>query len=140
MPLDEERTSVEHEQSVFHGIDRLKAAVEQNPEAQKLLKNISIRTINEIAVNRTYRNQITSKIQMGHKISDTALLVRRIVLSVESELNKKIESAKRSDTRLKRSKEKTIVLNWYRANKEELKKIFDLYNLLIDTKKNMFKS
>jgi hypothetical protein len=60
--------------------------------------------------------------------------VQGLILSIEAKLNKSISEAKKEDTRRKRQQEKTIVLGWYKANKNELKKIFDLQNLLVEAK------
>jgi hypothetical protein len=107
-------------------------------QAGNIFRTISPRTLNEIAVNDTYKIQIKAwnnlKVRQGQKISNTSEHVRGLILSVESKLNDSIADAKKDDTRLKRSKEKTIVMNWYKSNKEELKKIFDLQNLLVDAK------
>lgn len=103
-----------------------------------LFRTISSRTLNEIAANETYNVQIktwnNSKVREGQKITNTAEHVKGLILSIESKLNKSIGEAKKEDTRLKRSKEKTIIMNWYKANKDELKKIFDLQNLLVEAK------
>jgi hypothetical protein len=103
-----------------------------------LFREISSRTLNEIATNDTYKIQIktynNSKIREGQEIKNTATHVQGLILSIEEKLNKHIQEAKKQDTRLKRSKEKTIIMNWYKANRLELKKIFDLQNLLIEAK------
>ena len=107
-------------------------------QAGNLFRTISARTLNEIAASETYNIQIkawnNSKVRAGEKISNTAAHVQGLILSVESKLNKAIEEAKKADTKLKRQREKTIVMNWYKSNKDELKKIFDLQNLLVDAK------
>lgn len=107
-------------------------------QAGSLFRNISSRTLNEIAENETYRIQIktwnNSKVREGQKITNTAEHVKGLILSIESKLNATIADAKKEDTRLKRSKEKTIIMNWYKANKDQLKLIFDLQNILTDAK------
>lgn len=107
-------------------------------KAGSLFRTISARTLNEIATNDTYKIQIktwnNSKVREGQEIKDTAAHVQGLILSIEAKLNKSISEAKKQDTRLKREKEKTIVMNWYKANKNELKKIFDLQNLLVEAK------
>ena len=99
---------------------------------------ISARTLNEIATNDTYKVQIktwnNSKVREGQAITNTAAHVKGLILSIEEKLNKSIAEAKKADTRTNREREKGIVLGWYKANKDELKKIFDLQNLLIDAK------
>jgi hypothetical protein len=103
-----------------------------------LFRTISARTLSEISVNDTYKIQIKAwnnlKVRNNEKITDTAAHVRGLIETVEDKLNKNLADAKKEDTRLKRAKEKTIILNWYKANKDELKKIFDLQNLIVDAK------
>lgn len=107
-------------------------------QAGNLFRSISARTLNEIATNDTYKIQIKAwnnlKVREGQKINNTAEHVKGLIMTVESKLNASIADAKKEDTRLKRSKEKTIIMNWYKANKDELKKIFDLQNILVDAK------
>jgi hypothetical protein len=105
-----------------------------------LFRSISPRTLNEIATNETYRVQIkawsNSKVRAGQSISDTSRHTQGLLLSVENKLNQMIADSKKEDTRLKRIKEKTIIMNFYKQNAGELKKIFDLQNL-ITLAKNM---
>ena len=107
-------------------------------KAGSLFRTISARTLNEIATNDTYKIQIktwnNSKVREGQEIRDTSAHVQGLILSIEAKLNKSIAEAKKEDTRRKRQQEKTIVLGWYKANKNELKKIFDLQNLLVEAK------
>jgi hypothetical protein len=107
-------------------------------EAGSLFRQISTRTMNEISVNESYKIQIKAwnnlKVREGKEITNTSTHVQQLILSIEEKMNKSIAEAKKQDTRLKRQKEKTIVVNWYKANKNELKKIFDLQNLLVRAK------
>jgi hypothetical protein len=107
-------------------------------EAGSLFRTISARTLNEIATNETFRIQIKAwnnlKVREGKEITNTATHVQGLILSIEEKLNKSIAEAKKEDTRLKRQKEKTLIMNWYKANRNELKKIFDLQNLLVRAK------
>lgn len=107
-------------------------------EAGSIFRTISARTLNEIATNETFRIQIKAwnnlKVREGKEITNTATHVQGLILSIEEKLNKNIAEAKKEDTRLKRQKEKTLIMNWYKANRNELKKIFDLQNLLVRAK------
>jgi hypothetical protein len=107
-------------------------------QAGSLFRTISPRTMNEIATNDTYKIEIKAwnnlKVREGKEIKDTASHVTGLILRVEEKLNKSILEAKKADTRQKREKEKTIVLNFYKNNRNELKKIFDLQNLLVRAK------
>lgn len=103
-----------------------------------LFRNISSRTLQEIATNETYKVQIkawnNSKVREGQKITNTGAHVQGLILSIEQKMNKAIADAKKEDTRRKREQEKTLVLGWYKRNKDELKKILDLQNLIVDAK------
>lgn len=103
-----------------------------------LFRQISSRTLNEIAVNDTYKIEIKAwnnlKVREGQEIRNTAAHVQGLILKVEEKLNKSIQEAKKQDTKLKRQKEKTIIMNWYKVNRNDLKLIFDLQNLIIEAK------
>jgi hypothetical protein len=103
-----------------------------------LFRTISPRTLNEIATNDTYKIEIKAwnnlKVREGKEITDTSSHVTGLILRVEEKLNKSILEAKKADTKKKRQMEKTIVMNFYRNNRNELKKIFDLQNLLVRAK------
>jgi hypothetical protein len=106
--------------------------------AGNLFRTISARTLNEIATNDAYKVQIkawnNSKVREGQAITNTSEHVKGLILSIEERMNKSIAEAKKADTKANRQREKTIVVGWYKANKDELKKIFDLQNLIIDAK------
>ena len=103
-----------------------------------LFRTISSRTLNEISVNDTYKIQIKAwnnlKVREGQTITNTAMHVRGLIQTVEEKLNKSISEAKKADTRLKRQREKTVIMNFYKSNKDELKKILDLQNLIVEAK------
>jgi hypothetical protein len=103
-----------------------------------LFRRISSRTLNEIATNETYKIQIktwnNSKVRDGQAITDTAAHVRGLILHIEAKLNASIAEAKKANTKLKREREKTIIMNFYKQNKDQLKLIFDLQNLILTAK------
>ncbi len=107
-------------------------------QAGSLFRTISPRTMNEIATNDTYKIEIKAwnnlKVREGKEITDTAAHVTGLILRVEEKLNKSIIEAKKEDTKRKRQMEKTIIMNFYKNNRNELKKIFDLQNLLVRAK------
>ena len=107
-------------------------------EAGSLFRTISARTLNQIATNDTYKIQIkawnNSKVRAGEEIKNTAQHVAGLIAHVEEKLNKNILDAKKADTKRKRQLEKNIVIGFYRQNKNELKKILDLQNLLVRAK------
>lgn len=107
-------------------------------EIVALFKNISSKTLNEIALSQTYKTQIkqwnNSKIRDGQKITSTLDHFKGLVHFVETKLNASIIEAKKSDTKQRRQKEKTVVLNFYKQNSLEIQKIFQLYNYIVDAK------
>jgi hypothetical protein len=112
-------------------------------QAGTLFRTISARTLNEIATNDTYKIQIkawnNSKVREGQEITNTTAHVQGLILEVEKKLNKNITDAKKADTKVKRQQEKNIVMRFYTSNKNELKKIFDLQNLLTKAKNMIVK-
>jgi hypothetical protein len=115
--------------------DTLNAILSQ---AGSLFRTISPRTMNQIATNDTYKITIKAwnnlKVREGKEITNTTSHVAGLISSVEEKLNKSILEAKKADTKQKRQMEKKIIMEFYKSNKNELKKIFDLQNLLIRAK------
>ena len=66
-------------------------------------------------------------------------IVSGLISTVTEKLNKSILDAKKQDTKNKRQQEKKIVLDFYIGNKNELKKIFDLQNDIVDSKNMIIK-
>ena len=115
--------------------DALNAILSQ---AGSLFRTISARTLNIIATNDTYKIAIkawnNSKVREGKEITNTSQHVAGLIATIEEKLNKSILEAKKADTRQKREMEKKIIMEFYKSNKNELKKIFDLQNLLVRAK------
>jgi hypothetical protein len=107
-------------------------------QAGGIFRTISPRTLNQIATNDTYKITIKAwnnlKVREGKEITNTSAHVAGLISSVEEKLNKSILEAKKADTRQKRQMEKKIIMEFYKSNKNELKKIFDLQNLLVRAK------
>ena len=120
--------------------DALNAILSQ---AGSLFRTISSRTMNEIATNDTYKVTIKAwnnlKVREGKEITNTATHVAGLISSVEEKLNKSILEAKKADTKQKRQMEKKLVMDFYKSNKNELKKIFDLQNILVRAKNMIVK-
>lgn len=119
-------------------LEETKKLTELLSQAGTLFRQISARTLNQIATSDTYKIQIkawnNTKVREGQKITNTALHVQGLIQAVETKLNKEIIEAKKEDTRRKRQMEKNIVLGFYKQNKDQLKLIFDLQNILTDAK------
>ena len=99
-------------------------------------RTIPAATLNFIASNETYRIHIMSfynqKIRMGEHMG--AGHTQALIKWVGDKYQKGIDEAKMPATKAKRKAERDMVLRWYRQNAGDLKKIFQLQNLLIDAK------
>jgi hypothetical protein len=112
-------------------------------QAGSLFRTISPRTLNQIATTETYNIQIKTwnnlKVREGKEITNTTQHVAGLIATIQEKLNKNILDAKKADTKTKRQEEKKMVMAFYIGNKNELKKIFDLQNLLVRAKNMIVK-
>lgn len=103
-----------------------------------LFRTISPRTLGIIATNETFRIYIKTwnnqMIREGQKITNTSNHVAGLMKFVEDKLNKSILEAKKADTKRKRQEEKKQVMTFFKTNRNELAKIYELYNLMIEAK------
>lgn len=120
-----------HKHDSFEHGKKVEAVLEN---AEEVFKSISPRTLNMIATTETYRMHI-KHVKPHGEIPNTKSFVAALISHVEEYTNKSIITAKRSDTKHKRSLEKKIVTTFFKTHKEDLKKMFDLYNLFIEAKK-----
>jgi len=111
--------------------------------AGRTLQSISSLTMNRIAASETILNQIktfnNTKVRAGQKITNTKLHTAQLIKYVEDKLNKEILAAKREETKRKRQLEKNEVLRFYRSNSTQLQLIFDLMNLIVESKNMVVK-
>jgi hypothetical protein len=107
-------------------------------QAGRVFQTIPALTLNRIAASETYLTQIktfnNTKVREGKKILDTRKHTQELINWVEAKLNKEVLAAKKEDTKQKRIKEKNEVMRFYRSNSIQLKQIFDLMNLIVDSK------
>ena len=112
-------------------------------QAGSLFRTISPRTLNQIATTESFNIQIKAwnnlKVREGKEITNTTQHVAGLIATVQEKLNKNILDAKKADTKTKRQEEKKMVMAFYIGNKNELKKIFDLQNLLVRAKNMIVK-
>jgi hypothetical protein len=112
-------------------------------QAGTIFQKLNGLSLNRIAANDTILMQIktfnNTKVRAGEHINDTGKHVQELMKWVEDRLNKEIIAAKKEDTRLKRQAEKNEIMRFYRNNAGELKNIFDLMNLLVDSKNMIVK-
>jgi Family of unknown function (DUF6267) len=101
-----------------------------------LFRTIPASLLNQIATNDTYRIQIMSfynqKIRAGEHMGANHL--NQLIQWVTDKYQKTIDDAKLPATKAKRKAERDMVIRWYRQNAADIKKIFQLQNLLIDAK------
>ena len=107
-------------------------------DAGRLFNKINPALLNRIASSEVYLMQIktfnNTKVRAGEEIKNTMMHTNQLIKWVEERLNKEILSAKKADTKEKRLKEKNEVIRFYRQNAEQLKMIFDLQNMIVESK------
>jgi hypothetical protein len=107
-------------------------------QAGTVFKSINAMTMNRIASSESLLTYVktfnNTKVRSGESIRDTRAHTLQLIKWVEDKFNKEILSAKKSDTKLKRQAEKNEVMRFFRGNAAELKKIFDLQNLIVEAK------
>jgi hypothetical protein len=101
-----------------------------------LFRSIPASLLNQIAVNDTYRLNIMTfynqKVRAGEHMGANHLT--QLIKWVGDKYQKGIDDAKMPATKAKRKAERDMIIRWYRNNAADLKKIFQLQNLLIDAK------
>lgn len=107
-------------------------------QIRALFRQIDSQVLNKISATETINTQIkiwnNLKVRAGEKISDTRSHVLGLIHFAEEKANRNILDAKKQDTKLKREKEKAILLGFYKKNAQQLKLIFDLQNLIVQAK------
>jgi hypothetical protein len=112
-------------------------------QAGSLFQRTSSMTLNRIATSEIFNVQIktynNTKVRSGEHIKDTTEHAKGLLKWIEDKLNKEIIAAKREDTKLKRQAEKNEIMRFYRSNFAELVKIFDIMNMIVDSKNIIIK-
>ena len=107
-------------------------------QAGSLFQQINPMALNRIAANDTILTQIktfyNSKVRSGEKIKNTLQHTNELIKTIEAKLNKEVLEAKLEKTKKERIAKKNEIMRFYRTNANELKKIFDLQNLIVDAK------
>lgn len=107
-------------------------------QAGSIFRQINGIFLNNIALSDTYMTQIktfnNTKVRSGEKITDTSKHARELIAWVEAKLNKEIADAKKSETKQKRIAEKTQIMRFYKNGAQDLIRIFDLQNKIVDAK------
>lgn len=107
-------------------------------QAGTKFKEINSLTLNRISsldniltYIKTFNN---SFVRQGQAIKNTTQHTNSLIRWVEDKLNKEIQDAKKQETKTKRIKEKTEIMRFFRGSANDLKNIFDLMNLLVESK------
>jgi len=107
-------------------------------QAGSLFQQINPLSLNRIAANETVLIQIktfnNSKVRAGEKIKNTTMHTNELIRTIENKLNQSVLEAKLEKTKKERIAKKNELMRFYRSNANELKKIFDLQNLVVDAK------
>ena len=107
-------------------------------QAGSLFQQINPLTMNRIAANDTILMQIktfnNTKVRAGEKIKNTLQHTNELIRTIENKLNQSVLEAKLEKTKKERIAKKNELMRFYRSNANELKKIFDLQNLIVDAK------
>jgi hypothetical protein len=107
-------------------------------QAGSLFQQINPLTLNRIAANDTVLMQIktfnNTKVRAGEKIKNTLQHTNELIRTIENKLNQSVLEAKLEKTKKERIAKKNELMRFYRSNANDLKKIFDLQNLVVDAK------
>lgn len=97
------------------------------------MDTVPAKMINQIKVTERYRNYI-KEIVTDEKLTDAVSSAKKIYGIAEVDSNRRIISAKESDTKRNREFEKNEVLRFFKTNFTSLVTLLEIYNLLIDIK------
>ena len=107
-------------------------------DAGRLLRQLPSRIVKDILVQTSIVAALkkfeNSQIREGRSINKPAQFVAKFIQTYEAELNKAILDAKRPDTKMNRTKEKTITINFLRRNQGTLVTMIELMNKLVAAK------
>ena len=107
-------------------------------QAGSLFQQINPLALNRISANETILMQIktfnNTKVREGKAIKNTTAHTNELIKTIETKLNQSVLEAKLEKTKKERIAKKNEIMRFYRSNAAELKKIFDLQNLLVDAK------
>ena len=123
---------------------------EETKQITSILSNVGsiFKQTNSLAINRistsdTVREFIktfnNTKVRAGEKITNTSTHTKELLKWVEERLNKDIISAKMEKTKREKTMIKNEIMRTLRGSSNDLKKIFDMQNGLVDAKNMIIK-
>jgi len=111
--------------------------------AGRTLQSINSLTLNRIPASETILMHIktfnNTKVRAGQAIKNTRAHTQELIRWVEAKLNKDILSVKKPEAIRKRQLEKTEIMRFFRGSSNELVKIFDLQNQIVEAKNMIIK-
>lgn len=111
--------------------------------AGRTLQSINSLTLNRIPASETILMYIktfnNTKVRAGEAIKNTRAHTQELIRWVEAKLNKDILSVKKPEAIRKRQLEKTEIMRFFRGSSNELVKIFDLQNQIVEAKNMIIK-
>jgi hypothetical protein len=155
MNLDDIQLSIfETDLGVGHAIQLLSSYLdkksglidkEKDNNIKEYIKDIMMKRsqISPLALNRiatterikTYYRQVIP----GTYVNDPVGLANQLIRTAEDDLNRRIISAKDTHTKSNRVGEKTYIMKYFMSYKEDIVRIFELYNLFIKVKEEINK-
>jgi len=111
--------------------------------AGRTLQSINSLTLNRIPASETILTYIktfnNTKVRAGEAIKNTRAHTQELIRWVEAKLNKDILSVKKPEAIRKRQLEKTEIMRFFRGSSNELVKIFELQNQIVEAKNMIIK-
>jgi len=111
--------------------------------AGRTFQSINSLTLNRIPASETILMHIktfnNTKVRAGEAIKNTRAHTQELIRWVEAKLNKDILSVKKPEAIRKRQLEKTEIMRFFRGSSNELVKIFELQNQIVEAKNMIIK-
>jgi len=111
--------------------------------AGRTFQSINSLTLNRIPASETILTYIktfnNTKVRAGEAIKNTRAHTQELIRWVEAKLNKDILSVKKPEAMRKRQLEKTEIMRFFRGSSNELVKIFELQNQIVEAKNMIIK-
>lgn len=112
-------------------------------ELRKFANSIHKMFLSQISQSIMYKKALhkwnNDKVRSGESVTNCISHAMGFIENMEAELNKRAEEAKKPDTRLNRLVEKQFVLDFFKAHAIDLKKLFELQQMVITTKDLLLK-
>lgn len=118
------------------GFKRALKNAAMNGSLKQLVAKIDAPFLSRIEATQTINNIMREwnikKGVVGKNIPDTRSHVLGLIHYAEEKLNRRILDSARKDTRFKREKEKSIVVDFFKKNGNQLKALFDIKNAVLE--------